>query len=204
MRHNTNVRRFLIANTAWETTFAGMRTFVVLYIVEGLGESVGLAVAVLAVVTVGYGLAAAALGPFADRLGVARVILWASVVYGLGLLCGGFATSWHAWYFVLVFVVSVAGGTVMTLAWSLLYRLMPGHDQGATTGLAVTTRGIGLLLGPPLVGLAVDLLEPVLDATNGYAAIWPAVALPVLAVIPLVASLRRAELTLNGVASPPS
>ncbi len=156
----------------------------------------------LAVVTLGYGLAAAALGPFADRLGVARVIFWASVVYGVGLFSAGFATSWHAWYFVLILVVAVAGGTVMTLAWGLLYRLMPGHDQGATTGLAVTTRGIGLLLGPPLVGLAVDLLDPVLDATNGYAAVWPAVALPVLAVIPLVARLRKAENALNGGSRP--
>ncbi len=198
VRRDANVRRFLVANTAWEMTFAGMRTFVVLYIVEGLGQPLGIAVAVLAVVTVGYALAAAALGPFADRLGIARVILWASVVYGVGLFSAGFATQWHNWYFALILVVAVAGGTVMTLAWGLLYKLMPGHDQGATSGLAVTTRGIGLLLGPPLVGLAIDLFDPLLEETQGYAAMWPVVALPVLAVIPLVATMRKTEAALEG------
>ena len=35
------VRRFLVCNSAWEGTFAGARFFVVLYITQGLGESVG-------------------------------------------------------------------------------------------------------------------------------------------------------------------
>jgi hypothetical protein len=70
---------------------------------------------------------------------------------------------------------------------------MPEADRGAISGLAVATRGVGLLLGPPLVGLAVDLLEPTLSATGGYAAVWPAVAIPILAVIPLVALLSDTE-----------
>jgi MFS family permease len=37
VRRDRKVRRFLVANTAWEATFAGMRTFVVLYVVDGLG-----------------------------------------------------------------------------------------------------------------------------------------------------------------------
>lgn len=39
-------------NTVWETTFAGMRTFVVLYIVEGLDQPLYVSSAVVAVVTV--------------------------------------------------------------------------------------------------------------------------------------------------------
>ena len=80
-----DVRRFLIANTAWEATFAGMRTFVVLYIIEGLGQPLYVSSAVLAVVAVGYVVAAAFSGPVGDRFGLARVILAASLVYGLGL-----------------------------------------------------------------------------------------------------------------------
>jgi DHA1 family multidrug resistance protein-like MFS transporter len=193
VRSERVVRLFLVANVAWETTFAGMRTFVVLYIVEGLGQSLAVSSFVLAVVTVGYALAAVGLGPFADRLGVGRVILWASVVYGGGLLLAGLASQWHSWYYVPIFVVSVAGGTVMTLAWALLFKLMPGHDQGAAAGLAVTTRGVGLLVGPPVVGLAIDLFRPVLEQTQGYAIVWPAVSLPILVVVPIVARLARAE-----------
>jgi Na+/melibiose symporter-like transporter len=193
VRRDRTLRRFMIANTAWETTFAGMRTFVVLYIVEGLGQSLYVSAAVLAMVTTGYILAAAVVGPFADRLGLGKVILWASVVYGIGLVAAGLATSWHTWHYAFVAVVALAGGTVMTLAWGLLFKLMPPTDRGAISGLAVTTRGIGLLVGPPLVGLAVDLLEPTLSSTKGYAAVWPVVAIPILAVIPLVVSLARTE-----------
>jgi MFS family permease len=145
------------------------------------------------VVTVGYALAALVLGPFSDRLGVGRVIVWASAVYGTGLLLSGLVSQWHSWYYVPLFVVSVAGGAVMTLAWALLFKLMPGHDEGAVSGLAVTTRGIGLLIGPPLVGAAIDLFRPVLDQTHGYAIVWPVVGLPILAVLPIVARLARAE-----------
>jgi len=193
VRSNDVVRRFLIANIAWETTFAGMRTFVVLYMTEGLDQSLAISSSVLAVVTVGYALAAVVLGPFADRLGVGRVILVASVVYGVGLLLSGLASHWHSWYYLPVLIVSIAGGAVMTLAWALLFKVMPRNDQGAISGLAVMTRGIGLLLGPPLVGVAIDAFRPVLSQTEGYAIVWPAVALPVLAVIPLVVSLSRVE-----------
>ena len=38
LRSRPDVATFLIANTAWEGTFAGARTFVVLYVTVGLGE----------------------------------------------------------------------------------------------------------------------------------------------------------------------
>ena len=87
------MRRFLIANTAWEATFAGMRTFVVLYIIQGLDQPLYVSSAVLAVVAGGYVAAAAFSGPFGDRFGLARVILAASLVYGLGLTLVGASRS---------------------------------------------------------------------------------------------------------------
>jgi hypothetical protein len=59
--------------------------------------------------------------------------------------------------------------------------------------LAVTTRGLGLIVGPLAAGAAIDILEPYLSSTHGYAAMWPIVAIPVLAVIPLVKRLAAAE-----------
>ena len=38
LRSNRDVATFLVANTAWEGTFAGARTFVVLYVTVGLDE----------------------------------------------------------------------------------------------------------------------------------------------------------------------
>src|ERR671930_2098273 len=119
------VRRFLIANAAWEGTFAAARTFVVLYIIDGLHESKAISSAVLGAVATGYVIAAVFAGRLGDRFGIARVIFFASFVYGGGFFVAGFANTWHDWYFGMIVPVAIAGGTVMTLAWGLLFKLMP-------------------------------------------------------------------------------
>lgn len=192
-RREPEVRRFLIANTAWEGAFAGARTFVVLYLTVGLGQPLGTTTAVLAAVAAGYIVAAAGSGFLGDRLGLSRVIFVASFVYGIGLLLGGLGSEWHAWYLPIIFVVAIGGGTVLTLAWGLLFKLMPAEDRGAIAGLATTTKGVGLLTGPLLAGAAVDLLSPFLEGTKGYQALWPILGIPVLLAIPLVARLGAAE-----------
>jgi MFS family permease len=192
-REEPEVRLFLLANAAWEGTFAAMRTFVVLYITKGLGEPLSTSSAVLATVAVGYVVAALGSGPLGDRFGLARVIFMASFVYGGGLLVAGLAQEWHDWYYGLIFPVAVAGGTVMTLAWGLLFKLMPPQHRGAISGLATTTKGLGLLGGPLVAGVAIDVLAPYLEATQGYQVLWPICALPVIAAIPIVASLLRVE-----------
>ncbi len=191
---NRDIRRFLIANAAWEGTFAGGRSFVVLYLTVGLGQSsVGVSTAVLATVAGGYVVAALIAGRLGDRFGLARVIWMSSIVYGLGMLAGGLVQAWHYWYLPVVFLVAITAGAVMTLAWGLLFKLMPASDRGAISGLATTTKGFGLLIGTPLAGVAVDLLSPHLRATHGYQALWPLLGIPILAVIPLVMSLERVE-----------
>ena len=193
-----NVRRFLIANAAWEATFAGMRTFVVLYIIKGLDQPLYVSSTVLAVVALGYVVAALLAGRWGDEFGIGNVILGASVVYGFGLLVAGFAHQWHWWYYGLIAPVAMAGGTVMTLAWALLFKVMPATGRGTITGLATTTKGIGLIVGPLAVGAAIDIFHRYFESTDGYAAMWPVVAIPVLAVIPLVALLAEAEASLKG------
>ena len=83
-----DVRRFLIANSAWEGTFAAARTFVVLYIIDGLNQSKVMSSAVLGAVAVGYVIAAIFAGRLGDRFGLARVIFFASWIYGGGYLVG--------------------------------------------------------------------------------------------------------------------
>lgn len=188
-----DVRRFLLANSAWEGTFAAARTFVVLYVIDGLHQSKVMSSAVLGAVAVGYVIAAIFAGRLGDRFGLARVIFFASLVYGGGYLAGGLAQQWHDWYFGLIIVVAVAGGTVMTLAWGLLYKLVPEEHRGAASGLATTTKGIGLLVGTPLAGLAIDLARPYFQATDGYQILWPICALPILGAIPLLTRLMEVE-----------
>src|SRR5256714_5248184 len=130
-REDADVRRFLIANSAWEGTFAAARTFVVLYVIRGLHESKVMSSAVLGAVAVGYVIAAVFAGRLGDRFGLARVIFFASFIYGGGYLVAGLASAWDDLYFALIVAGGVAGGTVMTLAWGLLYKIVPEEDRGA-------------------------------------------------------------------------
>ena len=188
-----DVRRFLLANSAWEGTFAAARSFVILYVIDGLHESKTVSGEILAAVAVGYVIAAVFAGRLGDRFGLARVIFFASFIYGSGLLVGGLAERWHVWYFALIVPVSIAGGTVMTLAWGLLYKIVPAEHRGAVSGLATTTKGIGLLIGAPVAGLAIDLARPHLHVTNCYQILWPVCALPILGAIPLLVRLMQVE-----------
>ncbi len=161
LKEEREVRRFLLANAAWEGAFAAARTFVVLYVIEGLHESKAISSAILGAVATGYVIAAVVSGRLGDR-----------------------------------FVpVAVAGGTVMTLAWGLLFKLMPPQHRGAISGLATTTKGLGLLLGAPVAGAAIDLARPWLDKTDGYQILWPVCAIPILAAIPLVYRMMAVEPT---------
>jgi MFS family permease len=191
--HAPEVRMFLFAMACWEGTFAAMRTFVVLYVTEGLDESLAVSSTILATVAAGYTSAAILAGPLGDRVGAARVVFWASLVYGSGLLIAGFAQSWEDWYYAFVFPVSVAGGMVMTLSWAILFRLMPPEQRGAISGIATTTKGWALIGGPLVAGLLIDLFEPHLEATQGYQILWPFCALLVVASIPIVARVWRLQ-----------
>jgi MFS family permease len=188
-----DVRRFLIANSAWEGAFAAARTFVVLYVIDGLHQSKVLSSAVLGAVATGYVIAAIFAGRLGDRFGLARVIFFASIIYGGGYLAAGFAQEWHDWYFGMIVTVSIAGGTVMTLAWGLLYKIVPVEHRGAVSGLATTTKGIGLLVGAPIAGLAIDLSRPYFHETNGYQVLWPICGVLVLGAIPLLIRLMEIE-----------
>lgn len=193
LKEEREVRRFLLANAAWEGTFAAARTFVVLYVIDGLHQSKAISSALLGAVATGYVIAAVLASKLGDRFGIARVIFWSSVVYGSGFIVAGLATTWHDWYFALIVPVSVAGGLVMTLAWGLLFKLMPEEHRGAVSGLATTTKGLGLLLGAPIAGAAIDIARPYLDATDGYQILWPVCGIPILAALPIVYRMMRIE-----------
>jgi MFS family permease len=96
----------------------------------------------------------------------------------------------------------MAGGTVMTLAWALLFKVSPSTGRGTITGLATTTKGIGLIVGPLVAGAAIDISAPYLESTRGYAALWPMMAIPILGAIPFVLRLAEAESGLTDTETP--
>jgi len=193
VRVEPEIRRFLFCNSAWEGTFAGARFFVVLYITQGLHQSVEVSTEVLATVAGGYVVAALLAGRIGDRFGLARVIYFASFLYGGGLIVAGLAQQWHDWFLGLIFPVAIAGGAVMTLAWGLLFKLTPPEHRGTVSGLATTTKGFGLIIGPIAAGAAMDIFGRYFQSTQGYQLLWPLLGIPILAVIPLVRRLYRLE-----------
>ena len=54
------------------------------------------------------------------------------------------------------------------------------------SGLATTTKGFGLIIGPIAAGAAMDIFGRYFTSTNGYQLLWPILGIPILAVIPLV------------------
>jgi MFS family permease len=158
-----------------------------------LHQSKSISSALLGAVATGYVIAALIAGRLGDRFGIARVIFFASFLYGGGFIVAGTATAWHDWYFALIVPVAIAGGTVMTLAWGLLFKLMPVEHRGAVSGLATTTKGLGLLVATPIAGVAIDLASHWLHGTDGYQIVWPFCGFLILAALPLVYRLMRVE-----------
>ncbi|HKI93494.1 MAG TPA: MFS transporter [Gaiellaceae bacterium] len=180
---------FAVANGLWELSFTGLRVFIVLYVVRGLGESAAVASAVIAVVAVAYVVAAPLAGWLADRYGILRVIRAAGLVYGVGLICGVFPTSLTPMLSALPFV-ALAGAILMTLPQALAFSVAPPGAEGAAAGLQDFSRGLGVVLGPILVGGAIDLFRDQLSSTSGYAAMWPVVGVPVLVGVVIVGAIR--------------
>ncbi len=183
------LRAFLFANALWELALGAIKTFVVLYITVGLGESLSATAAILGGVALVILVAAPVSGKLGDRLGRARVMRVALWVYGLGLLLPFLVTSKAALGAVLP-LVAFGGGVLMTLPYALLVPMMPEDHRGALSGFYSLSRGVGTMLGPLLAGLAIQALDGPLASTKGYAALWGVAAAAILGSIPLLGKLR--------------
>lgn len=186
VRERPGVRWFVVANGLWETALAALRAFVVLFVVRGLDRDESFASAILAIVVVASVFAAPLSGFLADKMGRRRVIAVCLWVYGLGALVPAFTQSIAI--LPVVLLVALAAVALMTLPYALLMGLLPESDHGAGAALFSISRGLGLLAGPLLAGLAITVLEPAFEGTDGYAALFLVVSASVLLTLPM---LRR-------------
>jgi len=187
---NRRMLSFAVANALWELSFAGLKSFIVLYVVKGLGHSTSTASAVIAVVAVAYVVGAPIAGRLADRFGVAQVMLVSATVYGLGLCIGTVPTSLGPMVIALPFV-ALAGAILLTLPPALAFTLAPSGGEGAAAGLLDFSRGIGVVLGPVIVGAAVTgTADGWFSSTNGYAVMWPIIGVAVLLTLPILRTLQ--------------
>jgi MFS family permease len=192
LRERADIRAFVAANALWEFSFMGLKTFIVLYVVKGLGESVATASAVIGVVAASYVVAAAVSGRLADRIGLVRLLRGAAWVYGAGLL---FAATLDSTRTMLVGlpVVALAGAVLMTLPYGLLMQLTPAGAEGAVSGLFNVSRAVGVLAGPIVVGAVIDVAGPLFSSTHGYGAMWVAVGVPIVLSLAFLPALSREE-----------
>lgn len=190
VREHRDIRSLLLANALWEFTLAGLKSFIVLFLVVGLGQSLGTASLIIGVVAVASVLAAVLAGRLGDRFGIARLMRVALWIYGIGLLIPFFSQSAVVVAPVIPFI-ALGGAVVMTLPYGLLMGMMPPESHGAATGLYGFSRGLGVVLGPLLTGVAIDVLRPWQEGTEGYSAMFLVAGAATLLSIPL---LRRASL----------
>jgi MFS family permease len=190
LRTRGDLRAFVLANALWELSFMGLKTFIVLYVTKGLGQSVTTATAVIGVVAGSYVVAALFAGRLADRLGVFRVIRAALWVYGVGLLLAATMTSLEPLLLGLPFI-ALAGAVLMTLPYGLLQTMTPVGAEGAVAGLFGFSRGAGAVLGPVVVGAAIDTFAPFFHTTAGFGAMWVAIGVPIMLSLALLPAMER-------------
>ena len=129
VRERSDVRAFVAANALWELSFMGLKTFIVLFVVKGLGESVGTASAVIGVVAGAYVIAAFGAGRLGDAIGIHRLMRISIWVYGVGLLVGAGLSSLDSFLIGLPFI-ALAGAVVMTLPYGILAGMTPRRSRG--------------------------------------------------------------------------
>lgn len=189
---NRQLQQFAVGNALWEFSFAGLKSFIVLYVVHGLDRSPAMSSAVIAVVAVAYVVGAPVAARLADRYGMVRVMTWSAAVFGVGLCYGAVPTTITPMLIALPFV-ALAGAILLTLPQALAFLCAPGGGQGVAAGIVDVSRGVGLVLGPIAVGAAISLFSNVFDATHGYGAMWPVIGVANLLSLPLLWKLRSVE-----------
>ncbi len=189
---NDVLRAYLIANALWEMALAALKAFIVLYLTLGLHYQLATASLLIGAVALVILIGAGVSGKAGDRFGRLRVITIALWCYGLGYLVPIFTTN-RALIAASIPLIALGGGTVMTLAYAILMPLMPEDEHGALTGFYSLSRGLGIILGPILAGLLIQLGgSGPFTATNGYQAMWIVCAAATFVSIAFVRRLRAA------------
>lgn len=192
VRERPALRAFMFANALWELSLAALKTFVMLFLTAGVGLSMDSAVGVIAIVLVLVLIAAPVSGKLGDRFGKTRVVTLALWLFGFGLLVPFFTQSPYLVMPILPFV-AFGGGVVLTLPYAILMPLMPEEEHGLITGFYSFSRGLGILLGPALAGLAITFLRSAMPSTHGYSAMWLVCGAAILTSLAFMSPLRAKE-----------
>lgn len=190
LRADRNLRFFLAAHLCWEFTLAAIRAFVILYLVRGLGLSVGELLPVLVVTILAYLIAAVVSGQIADRFDPRRYTAGMVILYGASALVLGLVQNQTVLKAILPFGM-FAGAAVLMLAYPILLKVTPPDRHGEYTGYYQFNRGIALVLGGLTTGGAIDIFGRYFQGTSGYAVLWLVVGAAALLSLPFYLLLTR-------------
>lgn len=186
------LRAYFWANALWEMALAGLKAFIVLYLIQGLGYGLQTSSLIIGAAAVAILLGAAVSGKLGDRFGRLHVVTVALWIYGLGFVVPAATTS-RAAIGAAGLPIALGGGTLMTLAYAILMPLMPEDEHGALTGFYSLSRGVGITLGPLIAGILISVTQSHLfSATQGYQAMWVVCAAASLSSLWFVRRMRLA------------
>ena len=171
IREDRNLRLFLPAHFFWEFTLAAVRAFVILYLLRGLGVTLGQLLPILAVIIFCYLIAAFISGQIIDKHDPRRYTSLMILLYAACLFVLGISTDLNVLQGILPFGM-FAGAALLMLAYPILLRITPANRRGEYTGYYQFNRGLALIFGSVLTGAAIDLFGDYFPATSGYAVLW--------------------------------
>ena len=192
LRDDPPLRAFFFANALLELALGALKTFVILWLTKGLGVKLGSASLIVGVAAIPILIGAAGAGKLADKLGRRRVMMWAAVLFGAPMVVPLLTTFRPAIIAVVPFIC-IGGGVMMSLPYALLQPLMPEERHGALTGYYSASRGVGVMLGPLLAGVAISIGSGILSSTEGYASMWLVCGAAALAAVPLIQHVEPRE-----------
>ena len=192
------LRAFVVANALWEAALGAIRTFVVLWVTDGLGLSLLESAAVIGAAGLFVLLGAALAGRLAERFGTRTVVRATAVTYGAPMIVP-FLFDQTGLLLLMIPIISASAGVMMALPYAMLIPMMPRAGHGLLTGVYSMSRGVGVVVGPLLAGAAVEaqrsLGHPL--GTVDYSALWLVAGLLLLASVPVLGHRpwRRARST---------
>lgn len=190
LREDDAMRAFFVANALWELALGALKTFVVLWLTEGLGKSLSSSSLMVGAVAFLVLVGAAVSGSLADRIGKRRVMAVAIWCFGAPMALIAATTSTLP-LVVAAIPMAIGGGVLLSLPFALLQPLMDEGNHGQLSGFYSASRGVGVMLGPLLAGAAVSLGSSVVfTSTQGYAATWVVCGVATLASLPFLRRVR--------------
>lgn len=197
LSNHPELRLYVVANCLWELSLGALKTFVILYVTVGLGFALSEASLIVGAVAVVILVGAIVSGRVADKVGIARTMQSGLWLYGLALAVPVFTTN-HYVLVATVPLIAFGGGMTMALSYAVLIPLMPGDLHGLLTGFYSTSRGLGVMLGPLLGGVAIETMRGLFPATHGYSAVWVVTSVSLLASIPVLRGMRSLDEHVRG------